>query len=224
MHRLVIILLSLIATSVGVMPDRAAAAVRCTIVGTPGPDVLHGTSENDVICGMGGRDVIDGGAGSDVLRGGSGRDALYGRGGADHLVAGDCTDALRGGPSWIISMRGTTSPLILSTAAEAETCAWRTPRIIEAAATTDSYPQTPMLSRSSCTTSLLAGGGAPFPDLYIREQYSRPRCEHSPPIATTSSPCKRSTTIGTVLPCHVNQSLSPSTTAFETSTRTRFPS
>ena len=101
MYRLVIILLTLIATSVGVMPDRAAAAVACTIVGTPGQDVLHGTSGDDVICGMGGSDVIDGGAGNDVLRGGSGRDALYGQGGADHLVAGDGTgDVLRGGPGW----------------------------------------------------------------------------------------------------------------------------
>src|SRR6478735_3683961 len=101
MHRLLIILLTLVSTSLAVVPDRATAAVACTIVGTPGPDVLHGTSGQDVICGMGGRDVIDGGAGADVLRGGSGRDALHGKGGADHLVAGRGRgDLLRGGSGW----------------------------------------------------------------------------------------------------------------------------
>ncbi len=101
MHRLLIILLALVSTLLAVLPDRATAAVACTIVGTPGPDVLHGTSGNDVICGMGGRDVIDGGPGADVLRGGSGRDALHGKGGADHLVAGRGRgDLLRGGSGW----------------------------------------------------------------------------------------------------------------------------
>ena len=40
---------------------------RCTIVGTPGNDVLTGTSHNDVICGLGGNDTINGLGGNDVL-------------------------------------------------------------------------------------------------------------------------------------------------------------
>ena len=99
------------------------APVGCTIVGTPGDDVLVGTSGADHICGLGGNDkiygkagndtldggtgkdklfggkgndVLDGGKGNDVLKGGKGRDKLYGRGGADVLKGGPGNDKLYG--------------------------------------------------------------------------------------------------------------------------------
>ena len=68
----------------------------------------------------------------------------------------------------IISMRGTTGPLILSTAAEAETFAWRTPRIIEAAATSRLVPAdanaVPILMYHVIAHK---PPGARFPDLYV---------------------------------------------------------
>jgi hypothetical protein len=44
------------------------AAGACTIVGTPGPDLLFGTPKRDVICGLGGADVLDGNSGTAALR------------------------------------------------------------------------------------------------------------------------------------------------------------
>jgi Ca2+-binding RTX toxin-like protein len=81
------------------------APVVCTIVGTPGDDVLVGTSGADHICGLGGNDkiygkggndVLDGGPGNDKLFGGTGKDTLYGRGGADVLKGGRNNDKLYG--------------------------------------------------------------------------------------------------------------------------------
>lgn len=91
--------------------DPSGRPVRCTIVGTQGPDLLRGTSRRDVICGLGGNDtilagrdndvvyggpgadVINGGAGRDTLRGGLGNDTLQAReGGRDILVGGAGSD------------------------------------------------------------------------------------------------------------------------------------
>ena len=69
----------------------------CTIVGTPGDDVLIGTSKNDVICGLDGGDILRGLGGNDLLRAGPGWDELYGGGGRDLLSGGDGPDLLRGG-------------------------------------------------------------------------------------------------------------------------------
>src|SRR5947208_2059678 len=52
--------------------DDLAATASCTIVGTPGDDILQGTPGNDVICGLGGNDSIAGYGGADVLKGGPG--------------------------------------------------------------------------------------------------------------------------------------------------------
>jgi Tol biopolymer transport system component len=81
---------------------------RCTIIGTPGNDVLTGTSHEDVLCGLGGNDVIDGrggddlldgGAGNDRLVGGAGDDTMLGGAGADRLLAADgFRDSVDGGP------------------------------------------------------------------------------------------------------------------------------
>jgi hypothetical protein len=71
--------------------------LRCTIVGTPHADRLHGTSRHDVICGRGGNDVLDGRGGDDVLIGGTGADRLLGGDGSDVLRGGDGRDQLVGG-------------------------------------------------------------------------------------------------------------------------------
>jgi len=78
--------------------DIGAGARGCTIVGTPGDDVLVGTSGNDVICGRGGNDVIRGLAGDDILLGGPGDDRLFGGPGADRLSGDQGDDVLNGGP------------------------------------------------------------------------------------------------------------------------------
>jgi Ca2+-binding RTX toxin-like protein len=71
-------------------------AGACTIVGTPGPDLLFGTPGHDVICGLGGNDVLDGNSGNDVLKGGAGADLLNGGDGNDVLFGGAGNDKLQG--------------------------------------------------------------------------------------------------------------------------------
>src|SRR5205823_786587 len=51
--------------------------VRCSINGTPGDDILHGTKKPDSICGGKGDDKIKVGA-FDRAFGGNGRDVFYG--------------------------------------------------------------------------------------------------------------------------------------------------
>jgi Ca2+-binding RTX toxin-like protein len=70
---------------------------KCTIIGSPGGDVIHGTARDDVICGRGGNDVIHGRGGNDLLVGGRGNDRLYGGPGKDLLVGGAGRDLLNGG-------------------------------------------------------------------------------------------------------------------------------
>jgi len=95
--------------------DPSGRPVRCTIVGTQGPDTIRGGPGRDVICGLGGNDRIlggggadvvyggpgadflDGGMGNDVLRGGTGDDDLAGRSGNDLLDGGAGRDRLAGG-------------------------------------------------------------------------------------------------------------------------------
>lgn len=95
-------------------------ALDCTVLGTPGDDVLQGTAGPDVICGLDGDDILVGLDGDDVLVGGDGLDAAdysaatgpitarLGRGtvggvGLDSLdslegvVGGASDDVLRGG-------------------------------------------------------------------------------------------------------------------------------
>jgi Ca2+-binding RTX toxin-like protein len=66
----------------------------CKINGTPGNDVLVGTSGVDVICGGGGNDTIRGFGGNDVIFGGLGNDTIYGGGGNDVLVGGIGQDTI----------------------------------------------------------------------------------------------------------------------------------
>ncbi len=69
----------------------------CTIVGTPGNDILRGNSGPDVICGLGGDDVLIGSNGNDILYGGSGNDRLEGGNGRDTLRGASGDDTLLGG-------------------------------------------------------------------------------------------------------------------------------
>lgn len=85
------------AAAVLVLPAAASAHARCTVTGTPGPDVLHGTNAADVICGGGGDDVLVGGRGNDILIGGPGDDHLRGGVGDDLLLGGPGQDVLVGG-------------------------------------------------------------------------------------------------------------------------------
>lgn len=66
------------------------------IVGTPGSDLLTGTSGDDVICGLGGNDVIEGGSGADLIVGNSGDDTIEGGGGKDSIRGGSGNDAVDG--------------------------------------------------------------------------------------------------------------------------------
>ncbi len=86
--------------------DASGRPLRCTVVGTQGPDLLRGGPGRDVVCGLGGNDrllgagggdVLVGGPGADVLDGGTGNDALYGGAGADLLAGRSGNDLLDGG-------------------------------------------------------------------------------------------------------------------------------
>lgn len=74
-----------------------STGVRCTIVGTPGGDVLRGTSRRDVICGRGGSDIIYAKGGDDLIDAGSGGDHVYAGYGADRVLGGSGEDWIHGG-------------------------------------------------------------------------------------------------------------------------------
>lgn len=58
------------------------------LIGTAGPNVIHGGSGADFIDGKGGNDKLYGGPGSDELIGGHGHDMLWGGPGADYFDFG----------------------------------------------------------------------------------------------------------------------------------------
>ena len=72
--------------------DEHGRLLRCTIVGTNGPDRLVGTGRRDVICGLGGADVLVGRGGNDVLVGGPGNDYALPGTGRDVVLAGAGND------------------------------------------------------------------------------------------------------------------------------------
>jgi uncharacterized repeat protein (TIGR01451 family) len=92
-----------------------ASCATPTIVGTPGDDVIQGTSHadsiatgtgndqvfanggNDLVCTDGGLDFVDAGTGKDIVNGGSGPDRLLGSDGADILKGKNGRDRLLGG-------------------------------------------------------------------------------------------------------------------------------
>jgi Ca2+-binding RTX toxin-like protein len=85
----------------GAAPAEEEDVPRChgrqaKIVGTDGPDVLHGTPERDVILGGGGDDEILGSLGNDLLCGGVGDDLIHGGRGNDEVDGGAGTDRVIG--------------------------------------------------------------------------------------------------------------------------------
>jgi len=92
-----------------------ASCALPTIVGTPGDDVIQGTSHadsiatgtgndqvfanggNDLVCTDGGADFVDAGSGKDIVNGGSGPDRLLGGDGGDILKGKNGRDRLLGG-------------------------------------------------------------------------------------------------------------------------------
>ncbi|WP_457573074.1 Ig-like domain-containing protein [Desulfolithobacter sp.] len=66
------------------------------ILGTPGPDVIGGSTEADILVGGDGDDLIMGQSGNDILFGSSGNDSLDGGKGNDTLVGGPGDDILVG--------------------------------------------------------------------------------------------------------------------------------
>jgi hypothetical protein len=65
-------------------------------LGTPGPDVIRGTTGDDVIVGSGDNDTINGGNGKDIICGGEGNDTLNGDNGKDRLFGENGNDTLNG--------------------------------------------------------------------------------------------------------------------------------
>jgi Ca2+-binding RTX toxin-like protein len=96
-------------------PD-AAQPFTGTLRGTPGVDVISGTTTantilagagNDVVCALGGNDTVQGeggsdllvgGAGNDTMSGGLGNDTMQGRAGNDTLTGNEGADRFVGGP------------------------------------------------------------------------------------------------------------------------------
>ena len=85
----------------------------CTIIGTPGNDVLVGTDDDDVICGLGGDDTIDGRGGNDIIKGGSGNDTIDGGAGNDILGGGSGDDTIKGGAGDDLGHGGTGQDTLL---------------------------------------------------------------------------------------------------------------
>ena len=90
---------------------RRRVSNSCRVIGTDGPDVLHG-SFSQVVVGLAGNDTLYaddtyyyfdgdtlyGGPGNDNLVGGYGQDILYGGPGNDTMFGGPSKDVLNGGP------------------------------------------------------------------------------------------------------------------------------
>jgi Ca2+-binding RTX toxin-like protein len=68
------------------------------VTGTPGDDVLSGTSVIDRITGLEGNDTISAGAGDDTINGGTGNDTIDAGAGNDTIDGGIGDDSLSGGP------------------------------------------------------------------------------------------------------------------------------
>jgi VCBS repeat-containing protein len=86
--------------------DVFALQINNGIQGTPGLDILYGTSADDTINGLEGDDRLFGQAGSDTLNGGEGKDYIYGGlgndtingdAGNDYLYGNEGNDTLNGG-------------------------------------------------------------------------------------------------------------------------------
>jgi Ca2+-binding RTX toxin-like protein len=68
--------------------------LRCTVVGTIGPDYLYGTPRADRICARPGADHIFAGAGNDYIDAGNGDDVIYPGPGRDTVIASGGNDVV----------------------------------------------------------------------------------------------------------------------------------
>ncbi|MFC6287560.1 calcium-binding protein [Nocardioides sp. GCM10027113] len=69
----------------------------CTVLGTPGNDLLLGTADSDVICGDDGNDRIRAFGGDDLIFPGDGNDRTRAGGGADFVQDARGADLIKGG-------------------------------------------------------------------------------------------------------------------------------
>jgi len=90
-------------TSLGLTASASQGAARpscaghvATIVGTAGPNEIHGTRGADVIVGLGGNDDIEAGGGNDIVCGNRGNDEMEGHRGNDRLFGGRGFDKAEG--------------------------------------------------------------------------------------------------------------------------------
>ncbi|MGN6574824.1 MAG: calcium-binding protein [Nocardioides sp.] len=104
-RRALVVVAALAVSSFGMLapPSQGHAAYTCngvaaTIVGSAGPNEIHGTPGRDVIVGLGGDDDIEGRGGRDVICGNRGHDELEGDRGDDRLYGGPGHDEAEGGP------------------------------------------------------------------------------------------------------------------------------
>lgn len=93
---LIVVALVFVADAVGEGETPRCRGHRATIVGSEGPDVLHGTPGRDVIWAGGGDDAIEGALGNDLICGGPGNDLIHGGRGNDLLDGGPGTDRVLG--------------------------------------------------------------------------------------------------------------------------------
>jgi uncharacterized repeat protein (TIGR01451 family) len=87
-------------TTVAKKPGKQPKALSCgapTMSGTPGNDVITGTSRKDAIATFGGNDVVFGGGGGDLICTGAGADRAFGQDGNDTVIAGKGRDLANGG-------------------------------------------------------------------------------------------------------------------------------
>jgi len=126
---LALLVLSYVTQVGAAAPDPEEEVPRChgrqaKIIGTDGPDVLHGTSSRDVIWGGPGddeifgslgNDLICGGPGADLVHGGRGNDTVDGGAGDGDRVIGDLgDDTVLGGPGEFDDVAGSLGIDILS--------------------------------------------------------------------------------------------------------------
>jgi Ca2+-binding RTX toxin-like protein len=91
----------LIATPTPASSNSAPGAEKChghraTIVGTQGPDDLHGTNHRDVVALRGGADTFVGHRGRDLVCGGGDDDLIRGGADSDRVRGGTGDDRLGG--------------------------------------------------------------------------------------------------------------------------------
>jgi hypothetical protein len=84
-------------TCAGKLATIIVARGTAHVSGTPGADVIIGSSLGETIDGAGGDDTICAGAGNDRVRGGAGDDLLVGDDGNDDVRGGTGNDRLAGG-------------------------------------------------------------------------------------------------------------------------------